>query len=292
MTHFVLNNAFLIIFFSTVYFALAKFINKFFKAEELLFYICSTLIYLILTFIILFFSYSYSMSMKKFITDFQGKHFLSQVIKEKNYEKIIKSSEMSAIAKQAAEQNFDEDILRMLTELSISGKFKFEATYFVIQPCPSYAFRMHNPANLTEAKIKENEIILNQKSDYNAKLWRKIKNKYHFYLAGLSNFKFYNFYTNQSCDNINVFNLNTQENANIKGIVLNEIPQNLNLGVRWIIKDLEAKKYYVFTQISTQYEHEGIKADKTEFSFEEVASLLEIKDAEFVELLSKNNISL
>jgi hypothetical protein len=146
--------------------------------------------------------------------------------------------------------------------------------------------------NSTEAKIKENEIILNQKSDYNAKLWRKIKNKYHFYLAGLSNFKFYNFYTNQSCDNINVFNLNTQENANIKGIVLNEIPQNLNLGVRWIIKDLEAKKYYVFTQISTQYEHEGIKADKTEFSFEEVASLLEIKDAEFVELLSKNNISL
>ena len=159
------------------------------------------------------------------------------------------------------EENFDKSMINLLQYMR-KNNIKLDLYYIVNQPCPSYAFRMNGNDNT-------DKIILEQLNNPSNQEWRKKKHMETMkYINFNKNAKFYNLYTNDKCDNIDVFhNYTNVYHEQIKGVFYETEP-NLVRGSYWfLVEKGPQKKIHFFTQAAAQNETAGVVSRETFFSY-------------------------
>ena len=171
------------------------------------------------------------------------------------------------------EKEFDKSLINLL-KYAREHNIKFDLIYVVNQDCPSYAFRMNG-------SFVKDSIILNQLNNPTNQESRKKKyNEIAAYRDYNPNAKFYNLYTNQNCDNIDLFYEYTMKHSDqIKGILRSKTP-NLAKGSYWfLIERTEDKKIiHFFTQVATQHENHTIKSKISYLSYIKLNDINELHD--------------
>lgn len=184
-----------------------------------------------------------------------------------------------------AEKEFDKSLINLL-QYSREHNIKFDLIYIVNQDCPSYAFRMRG-------SFAKDSVILNQlNSPANQESRKRKYNVISAYRKYNPNAKFYNLYTNQHCDNIDVFYEYTMRYSDqIKGILYTHTP-NLAKGSYWfLIERTENRKIiHFFTQVATQHENHTVKSKISYLSYMKLNDISELEDREGLATLLKDEL--
>lgn len=183
------------------------------------------------------------------------------------------------------EEEFDKSIINLL-QYSREHNVKFDLIYIVNQDCPSYAFRMNG-------SFEKDKIILHQLNNPSNQEWRMRKyNETMKYIKYNTNAQFYNIYTNQSCDNAEIFYEYTIKYSNqIKGILTEKTP-NLAKGSYWFLIEYteDGKIIHFFTQVASQYENEAVKSKDAYLSYIKLNDINELHDRDSLVNLLKDTL--